>query len=76
MYIKRTLESFLLQAMEQFPALLLTGPRQVGKTTLLRHLSQAGRTYVTLDNPALAMAARQEPELFLERFKPPLLIDA
>jgi len=55
--------------------LLLTGPRQVGKTTVLRHLSKNRRAYVTLDDPALAVLAREEPALFLERFAPPVLID-
>lgn len=74
MYIQRTLEFYLNQIDKQFPVLLVTGPRQVGKTTLLRHLS-GERTYVTLDDPNLAQLAREEPALFLERYKPPLLID-
>ena len=75
MYLRRTVENFLHQANKQFPALLITGPRQVGKTTVLQHLSKQQRTYVTLDDPKLATLAREEPELFLQRFPPPLLID-
>jgi predicted AAA+ superfamily ATPase len=79
-YLARTLESFILRASRQFPVLMLSGPRQVGKTTLLKALSErdgdaAPRRYVTLDNPMLLALARDEPALFLERFPPPLLID-
>lgn len=75
MYVRRTLENFLQKASEQFPVILVTGPRQVGKTTILRHMSQSGRKYVTLDDPLLAQLAQDEPSLFLQRFEPPVLID-
>ena len=75
MYIPRTLEKFLGKATAQFPVLLVVGPRQVGKTTILQHLGKGERTYVTLDDPMLASLAREEPALFLQRFKPPVLID-
>jgi len=75
MYKTRTLETFFQKADQQFPVLLVTGPRQVGKTTLLQHLSAQGRAYVTLDDPMLCSLAKEEPELFLQRFQPPVLID-
>lgn len=75
MYIKRTLELFLKRAASQFPVMLVTGPRQVGKTTILRQISNSERTYVTLDDPKLSALAREEPELFLQRFKAPVFID-
>lgn len=75
MYVERTLEGFLKKATGQFPVMLVTGPRQVGKTTILRHLGKDDRAYVTLDDPTLAALAREEPALFLQRFKPPVLID-
>lgn len=75
MFTERTLGNFLKKAAEQFPVLLIVGPRQVGKTTLLKHLSKEKRTYVTLDDPILATLAQENPSLFLERFKPPILID-
>lgn len=75
MYIERTLAKFLKKATNQFPVTLVTGPRQVGKTTILQHLSKAKRTYVTLDDPVLADLAKTEPALFLQRFQAPLFID-
>jgi len=75
MYVPRTLEPFVTRAAEQFPVVLLTGARQVGKTTLLRHLSQEDRTYVTLDDPLVLSLAKTEPTLFMQRFPPPVLID-
>lgn len=75
MYLRRTLEEFLLRASQQFPVLMVVGPRQVGKTTILQHLSQSDRKYVTLDDPTLALLAQEEPSLFLERFHAPVLID-
>lgn len=75
MYIERTLSGYLAQASKQFPVVLVAGPRQVGKTTLLQHLAKESRSYVTLDDPTLAQLARDEPALFLQRFEPPVLID-
>jgi predicted AAA+ superfamily ATPase len=50
MYIPRTLEETLKKTEKQFPVLLVTGPRQVGKTTLLTQMAKKNRTYVTLDS--------------------------
>ncbi len=75
MYLSRTLESALMDASTQFPVLLLTGPRQVGKTTLLRHLCGRERRYVTLDDLTLRELAGEDPALFLQRYPPPVLID-
>jgi len=75
MYIKRALEKRILTANEQRRALILTGPRQVGKTTVLKHLAGKERSYVTLDNPIERETAVNEPALFLERHKPPVIID-
>jgi len=75
MYLERTLETFIQRATTQFPVVLVTGARQVGKTTILRQLSKTGRTYVTLDDPLLLALAKSEPALFLQRFPPPVLID-
>lgn len=75
MYYPRVLKEYWLKAGEQFPVLLLTGPRQVGKTTLLQHLRREDRQYVTLDDPPVRTLAREDPALFFQRFEPPLLID-
>ena len=75
MYINRALENRILKASEQFRALIVTGPRQVGKTTLLKHLSESERDYISLDDPIEREAAVAEPALFLERHKPPVIID-
>ena len=74
-YFSRTLESFFKKADHQFPVLLLIGPRQVGKTTFLRHISGPERTYVTLDDPLVRGLAKEDPGLFLQRFRYPVLID-
>lgn len=75
MYIQRAIESAVVAIAKSFPVLLLTGPRQAGKTTLLRHIAEAGRGYVTLDDPLQRRLAIEEPELFLERFEAPVIID-
>ena len=74
-YVTRTLERFFLEAARQFPVLLVTGPRQTGKTTFLRHLAGKDRTYITLDDPQIRLLAKDDPALFLQRFQPPVLID-
>jgi len=75
MYIPRAIESAVLRIARTFPVLLVTGPRQVGKTTLLKHIAETGRNYVTLDDPLQRRLALEEPELFLERFEAPVIID-
>jgi len=75
MYYPRAMNRCWLEASEQFPVVLLTGPRQVGKTTLLQHLCEPNRKYVTLDDPNLRALAQEDPGLFLQRFEPPVLID-
>ena len=64
----------LREALAGFPAVALTGARQVGKTALCRHVwPDAG--YVTLDIPALADAARRAPDRFLDEHPAPLIVD-
>lgn len=75
MYFKRTIESRIKEISRQFPVLLVTGARQVGKTTLLKHLCEKDRHYVTLDDLMLRSMANNDPALFLQRFPPPVLID-
>ena len=75
MLYKRTLESKLKQISITYPVLLLTGPRQVGKSTLLSGMIDNDRTIVSLDNPTLRALAKSDPELFLQRYAPPIMID-
>ena len=75
MYITRHLEETILRASEMFPVVMVTGPRQVGKTTMLEKLAEEGRNYVSLDSRINREMAVNEPELFLQRFPPPVLID-
>jgi len=75
MYLPRTIEQPILSATKRLPVLLITGARQVGKTTLLRHLGGRERAYVTLDDPLVLNLARQDPALFMQRFPAPVLID-
>ena len=75
MYINRAIESSILKVSKTFPVLLVTGPRQVGKTTLLKRLSETTRKYVPLDDPDIRRMAKTDPALFMQRFTPPVLID-
>ena len=71
----RTLRSSVLKASRHFPVVAVTGARQVGKTTLLQEISEVERQYVSLDDPFLLKAAKEDPELFLQNHPAPLLID-
>ena len=72
---KRTLSSFIKSISSQFPVLLVTGPRQAGKTTLLEMCAQSNRQYVTLDDLNARNIAQEDPKLFIQTFKPPVIID-
>ena len=75
-YIKRDLERVVLQASEEYPAVIITGSRQIGKTTMLQKLMQGTtRNYVTLDDLTERALAQNDPEMFLQLHKPPILID-
>ncbi len=75
-YIKRDLERKFLNMNNFFKAILITGARQVGKTTMLKELSKnQKRTYVTLDNLMARELAKTDPILFFQTYKPPIIID-
>jgi len=74
-YIKRDIESLLLSIAKQYSAIMLTGPRQVGKTTTLRKLFDDGRAFVSLDDKNLRHFAKTDPALFLASNPAPLIID-
>jgi len=74
-YVKRTIEPVVLRATREFPAAVLTGPRQSGKTTLLKHLFADKCRYVSLEPPDVRMAAAEDPRGFLDLYPPPVILD-
>lgn len=75
-YLERTLERKFLHMSSFFKAVLVTGARQVGKTTMLKHLAEKqNRTYVSLDNTMARSLAQSDPILFFQTYKPPIIID-
>lgn len=75
-YISRNLETVVAEVTREYPVVLVTGPRQVGKTTMLQKLMDGtNRNYVSLDDMNERALAKSDPELFLQLHKPPVLID-
>lgn len=75
-YIKRELERKFLEADKFFKAVLVIGARQVGKSTMLKHLAkEQNRTVVSMDNDYARELALSDPRLFFQTYKPPILID-
>ena len=78
MYIARHMEKIVMALTGQYPAIMIVGPRQVGKTTMLEHLMAQegrGRKKVTLDDLSERELAKTDPKMFFQLHKPPLLID-
>jgi len=74
-YIKRTLEPIIKRAALEFPAVVLTGPRQSGKTTLLQYLFGKSCRYISLELPDVRAAALEDPRGFLEMYPSPVIFD-
>lgn len=75
MYIPRLIERTLIEALDAFPAVIITGARQTGKTTLVKHLFENNFSYVSLDELDIRSIAVNEPREFLNRYKFPIIID-
>jgi hypothetical protein len=73
-YVQRKLAAVVLQAAKNFPAVVITGPRRAGKTTLLKHLFPRTR-YVLLEDPDIQARIRSDPRAFLEALTPPVVFD-
>ncbi|GHT94987.1 ATPase [Alphaproteobacteria bacterium] len=74
MFIKREIADFIEEIRKQFPVILITGPRQVGKTTVLRE-DFPDYNYVSLDDSEARNLAQRDPMLFLKTYRHPLIID-
>ena len=74
-YYKRDVELVIKEAARQFRVVVLTGARQTGKSTLLRHLFNKTHRYVTFDNPRDLKLAQEDPEFFFEEYSGPLILD-
>ena len=75
-YIHRSLERKFLKMSAAFKVVMVTGARQVGKSTMLKTLAQdTGRTYVSMDDADIRELAERDPKLFFQIYAPPILID-
>lgn len=75
MYKERTISKIIKRATSKFKVILLTGPRQVGKTTCLKKITDKTRKYISFDDPMDTTFAKEQPKYFFETNKPPLLLD-
>jgi hypothetical protein len=74
-YISRRLGSVVRNAVSEFPAVVLVGPRQSGKTTLLKHLFKEGYSMISLEPPDVRLAVLTDPRGFLDLYRPPVIFD-
>lgn len=77
-YINRTLEKTIINYVGKYPVIMITGPRQVGKTTLLNYLTSISKqkiNFISLDDMIIRTQANDDPELFLRTHEAPLIID-
>lgn len=74
-YIKRDIENKILALSKEYSCILVTGPRQVGKTTVLKQLMDEDREYVTLDDLEERSLVKRGPAMFLQMHSTPIMID-
>lgn len=74
-YIKRDIEDKIIALSKEYSCILITGPRQVGKTTVLKQLMDSDREYVTLDDLEERGLAKRDPAMFLQMHSTPIMID-
>ena len=75
MYLKRHISDYISRMRKQFKVLLLTGPRQVGKSTMLRHMFARDYNYVVLDDYLELETAKNDPGLFFKNNRMPVIVD-
>ncbi len=75
MYITRNIEKIIIENNKHYPVIMVCGQRQVGKSTMLNHIKEANRKYVSFDDRMIRKLATEDPSLFFETYKPPILID-
>ena len=74
-YLNRNIENSILEASKQYPVVMLCGQRQTGKSTMLRHIAESDRIYVSFDKYETRKLAENDPALFFETYGHKLLID-
>lgn len=75
MYINRSLEKEIIKYSKFYPVIMVCGPRQVGKSTMLNHIKEENRKYVSLDDRNVRRLAQDDPDLFFETYGYPIIID-
>jgi predicted AAA+ superfamily ATPase len=73
--LERTISQVIKKVSSAWPVLILTGPRQVGKSSVLNMLKEKNRKYVSLDDLSVRDLAVNDPKAFLQKFEPPVIID-
>lgn len=74
-YINRTMEKQIINASKNYPVIMVCGQRQVGKSTMLNHIKEHNRRYVSLDDRNARRLAHEDPDLFFETYGYPIIID-
>lgn len=75
MYIARNIEESILKTSKEYPVVMVCGQRQVGKSTMLNHIKESERKYVSFDDRNARRLAETDPTLFFETYGYPILID-